>query len=400
MPQHSADPQNMMAGPRSAVVADLRRRIAGGQLLPGDALPSERMLATSLGVARDTVRAALTELLEQGWIEPGKGGRRRVSRGHRDGALSSCIGLLSAADSEVFDAGKPWVEDRYVMALAAAILEQQGHHIITVSMPGLLRSQNDRIMQGDLRAFVVAANMCDQPIVGRILANMDQAGSPVVLYGRADGQEQRPAVFSDHYAGGRSLTAWLLARGRRRIACAWMRTTSKSWMDDRYAGYAAAMREAGLEAMPVIDIPKIPDGAVDQQAFDHQSRVAAGYLAEHLRAGSGIDALLALNDPQAISLAAACRRLGCQPNADVWLAGYDNSWRYAKEWSFEGSGPMVTVDKDNAGMARRLAELVLAKTAGGAEGSPERISCMPLVLPVEATSMSREHQPALSGSKV
>jgi DNA-binding LacI/PurR family transcriptional regulator len=397
MTEHSSDPHGELAGPRSVVVADLRRRIAAGQFLPGDALPSERMLATSLGVARDTVRAALTELLEQGWIEPGKGGRRRVSRGHRDGALSSCIGILSAADSQVFDAGKPWVEDRYVMALAAATLEQQGHHIITVSMPALLRSQNDRIMQGDLRAFVVAANMCDQPIVGRILANMDQAGSPVVLYGRADGQDQRSAVFSDHHAGGRSLTTWLLARGRRRIACAWMRTTSKSWMDDRYAGYATAMHEAGLEAMPLIDIPKIPDGDAGQQAFDHQSRVAAGYLAEHLRAGSGIDALLALNDPQAFSLAAACRRLGCQPNADVWLAGYDNSWRYAKEWSFEGSGPMVTVDKDNAGMARRLAELVLAKTAGGAEGPPDRISCTPLVLPVEATSMSH---PALSGSRV
>jgi DNA-binding LacI/PurR family transcriptional regulator len=389
-----------MAGPRSVVVSTLRKQISGGRFQAGDALPSERLLATSMGVSRDTVRAALAELVEQGWIEPGKGSRRRVSRGHRDGVLSNCIGILSAADSQVFDADKPWVEDRYVMALAAATLEQQGHHIITVSMPALLRSQNDRIMQGDLRAFVVAANMCDQPVVGRILANMDQAGSPVVLYGRTDGQDQRPAVFSDHYAGGRSLTAWLLARGRRRIACAWMRTMSKSWMDDRYAGYAAAMHEAGLEAMPLIDIPKIPDGEGGQQIFDHQSKVAAGYLAEHLRAGSGIDALLALNDPQAISLAAACRRLGCQPNADVWLAGYDNSWRYAKEWSFEGTGPMVTVDKDNAGMARRLAELVLAKTAGGAVGQAERISCTPLVLPVDAASTSRDHHPALSGSKV
>jgi DNA-binding LacI/PurR family transcriptional regulator len=400
MLQPHTDTPNDEAGPRSAVVADLRRRISTGQLLPGDALPSERMLATNLGVARDTVRAALTELIERGWIEAGKGCRRRVSRGRRDAALSTCIGILSAADSQVFDADKPWVEDRYVMALAAATLEQEGHHIVTVSMPALLRSQNDRIMQGDLRAFVVAANMCDQPVVGRIMASMDQAGAPVILYGRTDDQNQRPAVYSDHFAGGRSLVAWLLARGRRRIACAWMRTSSRTWMDDRYAGYAAAMREAGLEAMPLIDIPKIPEGDGTQQAFDHQSRVAAGYLAEHLRAGSGIDALLALNDPQAISLAAACRRLGCQPNADVWLAGYDNSWRYAKEWSFEGTGPMVTVDKDNAGMARRLAELVLAKTAGGAVGQAERIICTPLVLPVEAASTSRDHHPALSGSKV
>jgi GntR family transcriptional regulator/MocR family aminotransferase len=48
-----------------AVAADIRR----GRLRPGDALPSSRGLAASLGVHRNTVVAAYAELAAEGWIE-------------------------------------------------------------------------------------------------------------------------------------------------------------------------------------------------------------------------------------------------------------------------------------------------------------------------------------------
>lgn len=48
-----------------AVAADIRR----GRLRPGDALPSSRALAESLGVHRNTVVAAYAELTAEGWIE-------------------------------------------------------------------------------------------------------------------------------------------------------------------------------------------------------------------------------------------------------------------------------------------------------------------------------------------
>lgn len=48
-----------------AVAAEIRR----GRLRPGDALPSSRGLADSLGVHRNTVVAAYAELAAEGWIE-------------------------------------------------------------------------------------------------------------------------------------------------------------------------------------------------------------------------------------------------------------------------------------------------------------------------------------------
>lgn len=377
------------SGPRGLVVATLRGRIEGGELRTGDALPSERALAVRLGVSRDTVRAALEELAEQGWIETGRGNRKRVGRNRPApaGELANCIAFLSAEDSQAFDAGKPWVEDRYVMALAAARLEQHGYHIVNLSMPALRLGRNQPFGAGRMRATVIAANLLGQPVVDRLVADLDRNGSRTVLYGCDDGQAQRPAVFADHRAGARQLVEWLHGGGRRRIACAWIRSAVRPWMDERYAGYAAAMRDLGLEPLPLIEIPRLSDGDEGQDAFDRQARVAAGFLSEHLRGDGGPDALMALNDPQAICLAAACRKLGIAPNADVWLAGYDDSWRYAREWRFEAAGPLVTIDKRNVEMARLLADLVLARIDAEVSDAPARIRCEPRLVVIDPATV-------------
>ncbi len=52
--------------------------IHSGLLRPGDELPSERQLASTLGVSRETVRAAIGTLQERRMIEVSQGARTRV----------------------------------------------------------------------------------------------------------------------------------------------------------------------------------------------------------------------------------------------------------------------------------------------------------------------------------
>ena len=60
--------------PKYLVLRDyLLGRIAANQLRPGDLLPTEQVLAESLGVARNTVRQALGDLAEQGLIQRVRG---------------------------------------------------------------------------------------------------------------------------------------------------------------------------------------------------------------------------------------------------------------------------------------------------------------------------------------
>lgn len=58
-----------------AIKADLLQKIERGELAPGDRLPTEAALATSYGVARNTIRNALAILNRDGAIE------RHVGRG-------------------------------------------------------------------------------------------------------------------------------------------------------------------------------------------------------------------------------------------------------------------------------------------------------------------------------
>ncbi|HEY3957938.1 MAG TPA: winged helix-turn-helix domain-containing protein [Streptosporangiaceae bacterium] len=51
------------------VMADLRRQIREGKLLPGEQLPSLDRLAAEHGVSRATVQRAVRELVAEGLLE-------------------------------------------------------------------------------------------------------------------------------------------------------------------------------------------------------------------------------------------------------------------------------------------------------------------------------------------
>lgn len=66
---------------RSATIAEsLRALITGGQLKPGDKLPTEAMLCQQFGVSRTTLREAIQMLRTNGLLEvtPGRGSFVRV----------------------------------------------------------------------------------------------------------------------------------------------------------------------------------------------------------------------------------------------------------------------------------------------------------------------------------
>jgi len=60
---------------RAKIADDLRRRISTGELRPGERVPPERHLAHEYNVSRETVHAALEQLVHEGLVT--SGGRRR-----------------------------------------------------------------------------------------------------------------------------------------------------------------------------------------------------------------------------------------------------------------------------------------------------------------------------------
>jgi GntR family transcriptional regulator len=77
------------------IIAEIERRIMGGELRPGDRLPAERALAAAHGVSRMTVRQALHALETRGLLrtEIGRNGGSFVSEPKLERDLGTFSGL-------------------------------------------------------------------------------------------------------------------------------------------------------------------------------------------------------------------------------------------------------------------------------------------------------------------
>ncbi|GAA0961523.1 PLP-dependent aminotransferase family protein [Actinocorallia libanotica] len=67
-------------GNRARLMDALREAIRSGRLLPGTLLPPYRSLAVDLGIARNTVAEAYSELVAEGWLTARQGSGTRVAR--------------------------------------------------------------------------------------------------------------------------------------------------------------------------------------------------------------------------------------------------------------------------------------------------------------------------------
>jgi len=85
-----------------AVFRQLRDRIVGGELLPGDALPAERELGRVLGVNRSAVREAIKRLEQARLVSVRHGGASRVLDYRESAGLDLLADLLVTSD-ESFD---------------------------------------------------------------------------------------------------------------------------------------------------------------------------------------------------------------------------------------------------------------------------------------------------------
>src|SRR4051812_32588419 len=67
------------SGGRAGLMDALRDAVRMGRLAPGTRLPSSRSLAADLGIARNTVADAYSELVAEGWLTARQGSGTRVA---------------------------------------------------------------------------------------------------------------------------------------------------------------------------------------------------------------------------------------------------------------------------------------------------------------------------------
>ncbi|WP_019067081.1 winged helix-turn-helix domain-containing protein [Streptomyces hokutonensis] len=135
----SDDGRDEVGGAVESVLTELRRRIVAREYPEGGMLPSQRELATSFNVSRDTVQRALRELRDEGWIKSRQGSGSRVVIKEPQTA--------SAADAaaRIQRVGMSWFVER---AFARTEVRLDAFCLTSESLDVHLRVQVERILAG------------------------------------------------------------------------------------------------------------------------------------------------------------------------------------------------------------------------------------------------------------
>jgi DNA-binding LacI/PurR family transcriptional regulator len=148
----------------------------------------------------------------------------------------------------------------------------------------------------------------------------------------------------------------MLVRGYQKIVCIGSETSPQRQFKERYDGYAAAMRDAGREAV----LQRIERGLPREE----QGRRAAAALAD---SGQPFDGIFAVSDEIALGALKELAGRGFRIPEQVGIVGFDGV--RAGAWS---TPPLTTIESDFETAGALLVERLLASMAGEAE-TPRRV---------------------------
>jgi DNA-binding LacI/PurR family transcriptional regulator len=382
------DPVTLPTTTQQRVADQLLRRLRRDN---GDeqALPPEREMARVLEVSRPTLRKVLQEMERAGVIRSyATRGRlltaRQAGSGHSH-VLPGAVAVITPILERSPGHAAPGWDDQ----LATAVY----HHLQTGGLPALAvnpymldQDQIEWLLRGRPRGFVILgmAEFVQNSLMRKLIDSVLNSGAPVVAMADPSLGTEIDTVDADHALGGERVTRWLIEQGCRSIRRVWAHVQKvpvprPKWLIDRDNGYERAMREAGLKPQPALEfaIPKFHGDMA--QSFEHESRMLATHMLEEFSGPDQPDALMTLSDGDYFRVATAVRRLGLTPQEDILVAGYDNYWVDCPERQFESVPPIVTLDKNNPVIGRRLAQLLADRLAAGA-GEPTNELIEPTVI--------------------
>jgi len=173
---------------------------------------------------------------------------------------------------------------------------------------------------------------------------------PLVVWGGEMPQQLYCSVGGDNVLGGSLAARHLMQLGRRRIAFVGDARLPEVWL--RRQGYAQALREAGLEIDPTLELPA-----------PFEPGVATGVLREFCGARRDFDAVVCCSDVLALLTIQALRAVGRSVPGDVALVGYDDMPLAAY-----CDPPLTTVHQPVAEAGGELVEALLGQLRGERPG--------------------------------
>ena len=294
-------------------------------------------------------RTAVQKAAEEIRYTPNRAARSLVT-----GRSDSVAFLVNETEERMF------TEPFFLGMLRAAQEAAAGSEVQLTFVVASTPEQRDRFVSyasgGHVDGVLVLSTHGDDTLQSRL----ESVGVPTVLSGRPYSDPSLFHVDADNVAGGRLATEHLLRTGRRRLGIVTGPMDMCAGLD-RYAGYRAALADAGLA---------LDETLVEVGGFSAGEGYAAGQRLLERR--PDLDAIVAPSDLAAVGVIRAVQQVGRSVPDDVGVVGFDDVREAA-----EHHPSLTTIRQPIAELGATMTHLLLARLAGD---EPESAA---VVLPVE-----------------
>ena len=290
---------------------ELKQLILEEKIKPGEKMPSENVLTSKYGVSRQTVRKAISNLINEGFVYSVQGSGTFCSDASRFKKDSKDIAVVMTYLSD-------YIFPKVISGIDS-VLSENGYSIV------LKNTNNSRTREIKCLEELIEKNI-DGIIVEPSKSNvfckhkylydkLDKYGIPYIfIQGAYSVMEDKPHVIMDDEKGAYLLTGYLISQGHKNIIGVFKSDDTQG--QNRHKGYAKALAKAGLTYDPENVI-----------WFYTEDRAVHPYtnLQKMIKSGKKVDAIVAYNDQIAFHLIKAIRELGLKVPQDISITGYDNS---------------------------------------------------------------------------
>jgi DNA-binding LacI/PurR family transcriptional regulator len=326
----------------------LRAAIEDGTFAVHEFLPSERELSEMLEVQRITLRQGLAALVRDGMIEsiPGAGNRvvRRKSAREQATKLVGCV---------MERKGKSLVESPFYADILEGIESEvtgRGYNLVFSSIwpddmwhsTGKPKA-SPKCINTQLDGVLLIGGVTDEVALAYL-----KRGVRVGLVDRSSTHPEISSIVPDNFAGTQDATKYLISLGHRRIA--FLGAPEDPTVALRHGGYAAALRQVGLDA-------DVRDQIVGGYGAGAAHAAMKKYLAQ---GGKKATAIVCVNDEAALGVMRAIQEKGIRVPQGMSVIGFDDI-----DLAAHATPSLSTVRVDRRKMGQLAANGLLSQLESG-----------------------------------